>query len=516
MKRDDYILTLTSGLLTVDEPAFNTAIHQFGQFYELREPAKPGFVSIAGADAQHTPINYTEWLKGIRSEGIKAIHFYWHYEQAHPSMPAHIAAAFAGIPTLQMQVSTNKQVSTWRLRTLMSPQYEMKADQFIALIDAQQQPAIMWSRVEELVNESNRLNNRAIVAADQLKDYLQYEGREEYNFLVSQIITEVQVECAVLEQPFVIPSALESLLHKSDFGSLYGRASDREPVFLYPTGSITKDELLQLVNAQPFVSDKWQELERSLQEYTPAGIPASGYPAALQSLDEAAIQELSHTLCRAIAVCCEQHNTQPVIPANLLHCIGPNELGGKRARARSRLSGGDQYYLASIQQPWQLYLFTPVANTSVTPSATTQSEIQSHFVSTLKQTAALAKRMQTAYEEAFSLAEWLLSAEVPAGNFDEAHESAIVAAMTQKGFSEQATFVFKDHFSYMRELSLLQWSHEKIAGLCAISMADVFGGMGSWNDLDPGEEGVEYQRLSADLFETMKRYFAAVLSTDQE
>lgn len=35
-------------------------------------------------------------------------------------------------------------------------------------------------------------------------------------------------------------------------------------------------------------------------------------------------------------------------------------------------------------------------------------------------------------------------------------------------------------------------------------MADVFGGMGSWNDLDPGDDGLEYQRLPADLFETMK------------
>jgi 5-carboxymethyl-2-hydroxymuconate isomerase len=43
-------------------------------------------------------------------------------------------------------------------------------------------------------------------------------------------------------------------------------------------------------------------------------------------------------------------------------------------------------------------------------------------------------------------------------------------------------------------------------------MADVFGGMGSWNDIDPGEDAETYQRLSAELFEVMKRYFAALLS----
>lgn len=509
MKRDDYILAITSGLLTVEVAAFDNAVNYFGQFYELQQPARPGFVSIAGADAQQSPVAFVEWIKAFRAEDVKEINFYWAFEQTHPSMPAHIEAAFAGSQSLQMCVVTAKQVSHWRLRTLMSSLYEMTAHQFAALMDAQQQKELLWRRVEEVVNESNRLNERRQIESEKMKEYLQGEGRDVYNFLVSQMITEVQVECEVLEQPFLIPEGFEGLLYKSDFGSFFGPADDRIPVFLYPTGKVTKEELQQLVNAQPFAAEVWGELEKSLAEYPLANIPSSGYPAALDSLDEAAVQEISHSVCRAIAERCGQHGAQPIIPAGLLHCIGPDELDGKRAQARSRLSGGNQYYLQSNQQPWELYLFTQVTDPGVSPAET--SNVKPHFISVLKQISALALKMQTPFAEAFSSAVFLSGNDLPEGDFNEEHENRIAAAMQEKGFSDQAVHVFRNHFSYMKDLHLLGWSSGKIFGLCAISMADVFGGMGSWNDLDPGDDGLEYQRLSADLFETMKRYFATII-----
>lgn len=509
MKRDDYILAITSGLLTADEAAFDAAVNHFGQFYELKQPARSGFVSIAGADVQQAPVPFVEWISVFRKEQVKEVYFYWAYEQTHHSMPAHVEAAFAGAQSLQLCVITGNQTSHWRLRTLFSSQYEMTVQQFIALLDAQQQKETVWRRAEEVVNESNRLNDRPHIESANMKDYLQGEGKDVYNFLVSQIITEVQVECEVLGIPFIIPEEMQGLLYKSDFGSFYGSNDGRVPVFLYPTGKVTGEELQKLANAQPFAMEVWEELEKSLTEYPLTNIPSSGYPAALDALDEAAVQEISHSLCRAIAVRCEQHGLQPIIPAELLHCIGPDELDGKRAQARSRLSDGKQYYLQSNQQPWELYLFTPMPATGVLPVES--GDLKSHFLSVLKQIAVLAEKMQTPFAEAFTSALFLSGVNVPDGNFNEEHENHIVAAMQEKGFSDQAGHVFSNHFSYMKDLHLLGWSSERIFSLCAISMADVFGGMGSWNDLDPGEDALEYQRLSADLFETMKRYFATLI-----
>lgn len=514
MRRDDYILALTSGLLTVDQSGFDHAIKYFNQFFELHEPAKPGAVSIAGSNAQFQPIPYIEWLKSMRSEGVENIQFYYHFEQTHAGMPAHMEAAFAGSQSLQMQVTTQKAYSTWRLRTLLSPQYEMTVVQFFSLINAQPKSEILWSRVSEQVNDSNRLNGRPEIEAGQIQDFLKGEGRDVYNFLVPQLITEIQVELEVLEEAFVIPEEFQTLLYKSDFGSLFGPADDRTPVFLYPTGPVTKDELLQLVNAQPFASEVWEELERSLTEYTPANIPATGYPSALDALDAAAVQELSHTICRAIATRCEQHNAQPVIPENLLHCIGPDELDGKRARARSKLSGGKQYYLQSNQQPWELYLFAPVEAAKVSTSETA-ADVKKHFISTLKQIAALATKMETPFAEAFLSAEFLLGDKIPSGDFSEEHENQIADIMQQKGFSDQALDIFKRNFSYARDQRLLGWTNEQIMSICAISMADVFGGMGSWNDMNPGDDALEYDRLSSDLFQSMKQYFAIVLGFGQ-
>lgn len=53
-----------------------------------------------------------------------------------------------------------------------------------------------------------------------------------------------------------------------------------------------------------------------------------------------------------------------------------------------------------------------------------------------------------------------------------------------------------------------------VLGLAAISVANVFGGMGSWNDqgFDGADERL-YHDLSASLFTALNRYFEALAST---
>lgn len=418
MRRGDYILAITSGLLTVSEEGFDAAVTYFSKLYELQQPARPGYVSLASVSDNHELVNYLQWLREIRAAGVKAIHFYYSYEAKDHSLPAHIEAAFAGTQTLLMQVSTSRTTTTWWLRTMLSPQYEIAPQQFIELIDAQDKKDVLWNRVEELVNESNVMNSRPEVAAGEVALYLQStEGREVYNFLVSDLVTEAQVECKVLETPFGIPDHLKSLLYQSDF---------------------------------QFPEDNWE----------PPG--------------------------------------------------DPNELENKRARARSRLSS-TQWYLQGIQQPWEMYVFTPVEMLSgASPERT--AAVKEQFIDSLQQIAAFAKKIDSPFAEAFQVSEFLLTHDLPSGDFDEEHEKSIVTVLQKKGFSDQAIQAFQNNFSYTKDLHLLQWPAERIFGLCAVSLADVFGGMGSWNDVYPGEDQETYQQLSARLFESMKRYFAVVIS----
>jgi hypothetical protein len=408
-----------------------------------------------------------------------------------------------------MQVTTNKATTTYRLRTLLSPQYEITPSLFVELINAQPLKEQLWKRIEDLINGSNSLNDRPAVPTGQIAQYLQSrEGNEVYNFMVSQLVQEIQVELEVLEATLQIPGHLQSLLYQSDFS--FGD-ENRYTAFLYPEKNVSREAIEQLVNAQPFAKDVWLQVESLLREYASDTLPLTGWPGVLHSLDETALQDAAHTICRAITTLCEQQKVQPIIPAGLLTYFGPDEMDGKRARARSALNS-KQWYLQSIQQPWEMYVFTPVLVPAEQPQPSHQ--LKQQFISLLKEIAVLANKIQSPFAEAFMTSEFLLTQAWPAGKFDDDHENSIAGLLEAKGFSEQAVQVFKNTFSYTRDLNLLQFSPEKIFDLCAVSMADVFGGMGSWNDIDPGEDAAAYERLSGTLFETIKRFFAALLSQD--
>jgi len=63
----------------------------------------------------------------------------------------------------------------------------------------------------------------------------------------------------------------------------------------------------------------------------------------------------------------------------------------------------------------------------------------------------------------------------------------------------------------------MEWDNTDIFAFFACSTADVFGGMGSWNDqyFEPAEEQDDYQRLSGALFDALKKYFVTLISFKQ-
>jgi hypothetical protein len=59
------------------------------------------------------------------------------------------------------------------------------------------------------------------------------------------------------------------------------------------------------------------------------------------------------------------------------------------------------------------------------------------------------------------------------------------------------------------------WDADRVCGLAAVSAADVFGAMGSWNDQSfDGELDAEFEALSSRLFTAMNDYFACLLTFD--
>lgn len=67
----------------------------------------------------------------------------------------------------------------------------------------------------------------------------------------------------------------------------------------------------------------------------------------------------------------------------------------------------------------------------------------------------------------------------------------------------------------IRWFEIFGWNEAKLRALLSFSIADVFGGMGSWNDerFSKEEDKEEHERLSAELFQRLRRFYYSSLGS---
>lgn len=134
-------------------------------------------------------------------------------------------------------------------------------------------------------------------------------------------------------------------------------------------------------------------------------------------------------------------------------------------------------------------------------------QAQSAFSKALEEIKVFVAEIQSPYEEAFSLALFIIT-----GVKDFSSEE-LIAQVKSSGFSERAIEVLNGRVWIADQFRELGLKSEKVRGLLAISIADVFGGMGSWNDQYGESDQERYQTVSANMFQALKNYFAAIISS---
>ena len=263
MFESDYILLLTSGLISADEIKTKENLKALSLYYEVNELRKPNSISLGGRGDHSMEINYADWIKWVRNQGIQKIRF--HYIGSNgPKLPAHIAAAFQGVIEFIMEITTREQNIAFTLISNEGPRYELRVDQFADLINQQSQKEAIWIRINELINESNQLNDRSEVLLDQTSNYLlSKEGVKLFEFLADNLFSETQIECNILGLGLQIPDHLKRLFIKPEYHFTSG---SRDHVYLYDLRKVTGAELKALIEAQPF-ADKliptiWKECKQ--------------------------------------------------------------------------------------------------------------------------------------------------------------------------------------------------------------------------------------------------------------
>ncbi len=511
MRRSDYILTLAAGFLTAPEPKLDDLYRHFAQRFELANLAKPGFVSLGGESAGQRR-NFTDWITSLRNEQVLAVHFL-EYPHNHEELPAHIAAAFSGVQELVMQVETAKGPETFFLATFRSPSYELNTAQLIALINQQKNPTSLWNRIHELLQESNSLNNRSAIARENIQEYLlSREGAEVLEYMLDKLTSEVQVECLVEEVEFNI-QGFETLFYKSEFS--FGD-SGREYVYLYPVEEVSSTQLLELANAQPFYNELWDAVSKKTTEYGYTDLPVfktEEWEEKLPSLTPEQLQSIAGIVCRVICEFCEEKSLKPIIPKELKEFFGPDELENKRIQARSRISDV-QWYLQSIREPWEMYIFQAIPSLPTKGKTFSLEESSRQLSDALSEITAFAQTINSPFAEAFSLSHYFLTGPIPEGSFDEEHLTLILQALEEKGFSERARENFKNSFYFSEELLMLGWSVKALYGFFAHKLANVFGGMGSWNDsyMESEADQEKFYNVSETTFKFLNIHFATLLS----
>lgn len=520
MTRTDYILLYTSRLLSIPEPLFTTVLNHFATHFELNELCKPAAVSLGGRIHPDVKNGYTDWLNQLRSEHITEVQFF-QYNHAHTDLAPHIAHAFAGSQDLLMHIVTDKRSDIYVLQTILGPYYDMTAIQFKALIEAQSNPDLLWKRIAELLLQSNELNQLPLFDANAIREIILQKDMYLYDSMLSQLLSEVQIETLVSGSSFVVPEHLQYLVYQSDlsFGGYESDdSSEQTYVYLYPLKEVNGKELQALVDAQPFsAAEIWEGTQEAINQYIEPVIPQmteTEWPLYIENKNAEECRVFSGIICRSIATLCEKKHIDKIIPDALAECFGPNELDNKRAQARSKMDKS-QWLLQSAANPWEMYFFEQVANAPLSEFEN-KTTIEQTFRLSLEEIAAFAKRIESPFQEAFSLSLYFLGKDVSEGIFDPLHLQSIKADLLTKGFSERALQNVEDPLYYGESMALTGMPVDQLYKLLAVIIVkDLFGGMGSWNDqyMEHETDQEEYMKRSENVFQNAIRSFAALLSS---
>jgi hypothetical protein len=509
MRRDDYMLMIASNLLTLETDKLPAAIEHFSGKCELRQLRKAGAVSIGGQHPDDREVGLVRWIEALRAERIKRVACSWSAHAQPPVLEPHLAAAFRGARQSLLQVVTEHQVRSFALLTLSSSQYEMTPEQFIEVIDAQELRDVLWTRLADVVCESNRMNGRPDVDSTTIRGYLAGEGNAVFEFFCSNLVEEAQVEGMLHRVPFVMPDRYRKLFKRRGVSA----AGEPERIFLYPTAELDADDVLALVDAQPCSRDIWVALVAKAAE-SQSNIPdisAADWAGSLHALDEVQFAAVAQLLCEVICNVCRERGLPRTLPAALSGKFGPDEQEHARILVRHRLDMNG-YFPCVTEHPWELYYFSPISEHPA-PAPPTRA-VEQVFGERLSEIERFAVKTKSPFTEHFRLAAWFLGDDVPAGRFDGEHCRTIASRLAEGGFSESAVERLDNLLIPAPDMLALGFNFTRIRHLLAADAADVFGGMGSWNDqyFENGQE--DFERVSAAMYRAQRELVAAMLTPE--
>ena len=526
MKLDDLVVAWVTSLLAKERthwPEILTRLEALlGESWSLRRLAQPNTYSLGARLRDGRELPLVDWLEGLGTEGPLEARAMDLGTLAPDGLPEHIAAAFANTQGLALAIRARGIPSVYLLETVFSRRSLITPAQLVelALLQPNAEHGLeAWARV---ITESNELNGRPAVEASQVGRYLcSREGSELLDFLGTELMSALQSSVRREGAVETLPEAYRPFFHTSDPDDFDRQmlGPDRQHEFipseerLYLEGEATAQDFVALVEAQPFAREIWERIARNLNQFLAEGeapYTAESIAAKLRNGGPEAHRELpTGNLTQEWQGCCRGHGVEPIIPEALRGCVrhlGPTP--EERKQDKGILLEREKLRLAPNTEGYQMYLFReledapPLLDSPARPVA----EVREEFLGALREAESFAGQQDSPFFEAFKLARFVLES--------DKRVDAIQEALKAAGFSERAGEIFGRKVGAVSDFEPFHPSEEKLRGLVACSVADVFGGMGSWNDqyFDTEEAHARYEQISGRLFSALRAFTVTILN----
>ena len=486
MTLQDELPLATVSLRRADPESYSRRLaHLRAQGLSVDALRSPEAFSVGGEAPDGTEQPLARWSEALRALGAVEAELGTLGGAGEHPLPEHIRHAFAGgDPTPGLAVSVAGRRWCFALIQEQSPSYALTPAKLAQLIDLQPQPALLWARLDDLIAEHCALNAVPFDAQQTGAPRLLALPERSWETLGGQLVSELQVEAAANEVAFEIPEALRGCFERpvplaSFLTPMSGPA--RRPAYFWVEKTPTLAQLAEVVEAQPFAA-------RVKEALRAAAMPEGGTaPFELDAwLQRVGAEAAGPEVANAVRAAAEEEGLDPLIPAGQLRLWGPGAAELRRIRARERTEE-TSWYLAPSPERWSGFTWRMAPEAVFEPASPGDlAAARTAFRDALQAARTFATELDSPFEERLRRAAEFLG-EGAATALDE----PTLATLVELGAPPALARDFH-----------------------ALELADVFGGMGSWND-QPVEasQSARYEEVSARLFSAWARFRGALLAT---
>lgn len=539
MQTESLIHFITRGMLSLKDNELEQTIRCLEEIYpqvDWKTPQKVDSYSVAGVLPSGETVGFLEWLTELRKSGAQKIQVRDEpFSETEAALPPHVAAAFENGVSSRVEILCGDRMRIYAPISLSSSGYSISGPELEALFDAQFPAGPMrtslWMRLLE--KDVTRCGGYFdATTEDQARDFTR-DIRSW--FATSDLLKTAQYFCAEAGQSFQIPDHLRQHLHRENRSELERKIfaqqnPGREKEFvpdseqIYFGRSITPGEYVEFIDAQGFKEgsaesqELWSRLQKlvfwvlrfgdkKLPEPFFEGQNISDFRKAFLGLNEKTFADIpGGNLSQLVQEFVRGQDRPLVVPDCLKETMRTNTQNRK-----SLVSEDDLWRPNENPHPWQMLLHTFVSEKSALhwQQPIPHTKARQEFLVALKRAQVFAHKNNNSFEEAFRLTAWILESSQKWNSkqgFLNAKQSLPAA-----GFSEKAQRALERRADLASVCEALRTSEEEARALYALSVGNVFGGMGSWSDqYFEGAAQEEDEQITSDLFSALRNFSSSI------